>query len=82
MGVIQIRGVSDEAHRRLKDKAAEEGLSLSDYLRQELEEIARGMTLLEWRAWVASREPGTGVSGAELLREAREERARQLDDRH
>lgn len=82
MGVIQIRGVSDETHRRLKEKAADEGLSLSDYLRRELEELARGMTLLEWRQWVASRETGTEVSGAELVREAREERARQLDDRN
>jgi hypothetical protein len=40
--VIQIRGVSDETHRRLKEKAAEVGLSLSDYLRRELEELARG----------------------------------------
>ncbi len=82
MGVIQVRGVSDEAHRRLKERAAEEGLSLSEFLRQELEEIARGMTLSEWNAWVDSREPVTGVSGAELVREAREERERELDDRH
>ena len=42
MGVIQIRGVSDDAHRRLKEMAAEHGVSLSEFLRGELEEMARG----------------------------------------
>lgn len=81
MGVIQIRGVSDGAHRRLKEMAAGEGLSLTEFLREELEEMARAMTPSEWSEWVASREPVTGVSGAELVRQAREERERYLDDR-
>jgi antitoxin FitA len=32
--MIQIRNVPDDLHRRLKTKAAERGLSLSDYLLQ------------------------------------------------
>ena len=32
MGNVQIRNVPTELHRRLKSRAAEEGLSLSDYL--------------------------------------------------
>jgi antitoxin FitA len=32
MGMIQIRNVPDELHRRLKARAAEEGMTLSDYL--------------------------------------------------
>ncbi len=40
MGVIQIRGVSEASHERLKQKAAEEGVSLSEYPARELEEMA------------------------------------------
>lgn len=36
--MIQLRNVPDELHRRLKSRAALEGMSLSDYL---LGEIAR-----------------------------------------
>lgn len=40
MGNIQIRNVPPELHRKLKARAAEQGLSLSDYLRAEVERIA------------------------------------------
>jgi antitoxin FitA len=82
MGVIQVRGVSEASHERLKQKAAEEGLSLSEYLRRELEELAETLTWSEWMERVRSRRPVTGISGAELVREARDERERELDDRH
>jgi hypothetical protein len=80
MGVIQVRGVSDEAHRRLKGMAAEQGMSLSEFLREELEEMARQMTSAEWTEWVRSRTPVPGVSAAEAIREARDERERHLDE--
>jgi plasmid stability protein len=41
MGMIQIRNVPDSVHRRLKARAAEAGMTLSDYLARELERIAR-----------------------------------------
>jgi hypothetical protein len=81
MGVIQIRGISDAAHRRLKEMAAEQGVSLSEFLREELEETARQMTLAEWTEWVRAREPVAGLSGAELVRDAREEREGELEAR-
>jgi plasmid stability protein len=34
--MIQVRNVPDEMHRALKVKAAEEGMSLSDYIKREL----------------------------------------------
>lgn len=37
---IQIRNVSPELHRRLKVRAAEAGLTLSDYLLREGERLA------------------------------------------
>lgn len=37
--MIQIRHVSDEVHAELKQRAAAAGMSLSDYLRVELERL-------------------------------------------
>ena len=36
MPLIQVRNVPDELHRRLKARAAMEGLSMSDYVLREL----------------------------------------------
>ncbi len=40
MGMIQIRNVPPELHRKLKVRAAELGMSLSDYLLAEIHDIA------------------------------------------
>jgi antitoxin FitA len=40
MGMIQIRNVPPELHTKLKVRAAEQGMSLSDYLLAEIEQIA------------------------------------------
>jgi len=40
MTMIQIRNVPPELHRRLKARAAEKGMSLSDYLLSEIQAIA------------------------------------------
>lgn len=45
--MIQIRNVSDETHRILKARAASAGMSLSDFLKRDLEKIARRATLEE-----------------------------------
>jgi len=47
MKMIQIRNVPDDVHRTLKVRAAEEGVSLSDYLLREIERYARQPTLEE-----------------------------------
>jgi plasmid stability protein len=39
--MIQVRHVPDEVHRTLKARAARSGMSLSDYLRAQLQELAR-----------------------------------------
>jgi plasmid stability protein len=46
--MVQIRNVPDDLHRKLKVRAAEKGMSLSDYLLSELEEIAEQPTLQEF----------------------------------
>ena len=47
--MIQIRNVPDALHRRLKSRAALEGMSLSDYLLAELGRVAERPTLAELR---------------------------------
>jgi len=48
--MIQIRHVPDSLHRRLKERAAMAGMTLSDFLRQELERTARQLTYPELQA--------------------------------
>jgi len=48
--MIQIRHVPDALHRRLKARAAANGLPLSDYLRRELELVAAQPTTEDLRA--------------------------------
>lgn len=54
---VQIRGVPDEVVTLLKSRAAAEGRSLSEYLRQRLLEIASRPTPAELEARIAAREP-------------------------
>lgn len=51
--MIQIRNVPEALHRRLKVRAATEGLSLSDMLLREIEQFAKRPTTEELRARLA-----------------------------
>ena len=79
--MIQIRNVPDALHRRLKARAAQAGKSLSDYLLGELRQNAERPTFEELCERIASRAPVDlrGTTAAELIREGREERERELD---
>ena len=55
--MIQIRHVPDALHRRLRSRAALAGMSLSDYLRRELEAAADRMTPGELRERLAAMKP-------------------------
>jgi plasmid stability protein len=57
--MIQLRHVPDELHRKLKARAALEGLSLSDYLIKEIREIAERPSVAELRARMLRRAPVT-----------------------
>jgi antitoxin FitA len=48
--MIQIRNVPDTLHRRLKSRAALAGMSLSDYLMNEIPQLAERPTLDELHA--------------------------------
>ena len=73
--MIQIRNVPDALHRKLKARAALLGKSLSDYLLENIIELAEKPSLEEWRARLATREPmNLGAETVELLRAEREAR--------
>jgi plasmid stability protein len=55
--MIQIRNVPDELHRKLKVRAAQMGMTLSDYLLSEIEQIAEKPTLRELMERLAHDEP-------------------------
>lgn len=72
--MIQIRNVPDNLHRTLKVRAAEAGVSLSDYLLSEVREIADKPTLHQFLERLKSDEP-TGPfeeSSAEIIRRHRD----------
>jgi len=73
--MIQIRNVPEELHRRLKARAAMEGISLSDYLRSQIQDVADRPTVAELRQRLASRKPVvSGESAAAAVRAEREAR--------
>jgi antitoxin FitA len=73
MKMIQIRNVPDDLHRALKERAARNGITLSELLSRELPRIAERPTYEEVAARIRSREPVRGLrSGADLIREDRE----------
>jgi len=56
--MIQIRNVPDEIHRKLKIRAVEEGITLSDLLGREARQLAERPTLGQMRARLLRRETG------------------------
>ena len=74
--MIQIRNVPEALHRELKVRAAQAGMTLSDYLLAELRALAVRPTMQEWLArserWapVATSEPPATAIAAERERTA------------
>ena len=55
--MIQIRNVPDEVHKTLKVRAAQMGMTLSDYLKREVVRIAETPTVEEWLERLSRRTP-------------------------
>ena len=73
--MIQIRNVPDALHRKLKSRAALAGMSLSDYLLQQIREVAARPTLEEMRARLERRSAVTlSVDTADAVRAERDSR--------
>jgi plasmid stability protein len=73
--MVQVRDVPDEVHRALKAHAAMEGVSLSEYLRAELERVASRPTPRELAERLAGREPAGGEPPALEVRRMRDSAA-------
>jgi len=73
--MIQLRHVPDPLHRKLKARAAMEGLSLSDYLLKQIEQIAERPTLKEMLDRLARRAPvNVSIPPAQIIRQERDSR--------
>jgi plasmid stability protein len=73
--MVQLRNVPDALHRKLKSRAALEGMSLSEYLIGEVTRAAERPSLLELRQRLARRtRVRTRVSPAQAVRDERDAR--------
>ncbi len=73
--MIQIRNVPEAIHRRLKSRAALEGLSLSEFLLKEIEQVAERPSLKELAERLAARTPVKyKIPPSQILRQERARR--------
>lgn len=71
MALIQVRGVPEDTVRALKVRAAERGLTLTAYLRAELDRIAARPTNAEIVDRLARRQRAGGPTVADTVDEIR-----------
>ena len=76
MSLIQVRNVPEDVHRRLKERAAREGRTLSDLVLDELRRAAARPTNEEMLERLAALPPHeyAGETAAESVRAERDER--------
>ena len=73
--MVQIRNVPDDLHRKLKSRAAREGLTLSDLLLREARRIAEQPTMEEMLERLLSRpRVKLRTPPAQVIREERDRR--------
>jgi plasmid stability protein len=73
--MIQIRDVPDQVHSTLKARAAREGMSLSDFIKRELERTVERPSMREWLELVQQAKPIPAKrSAAQIIRELRDAR--------
>ena len=81
--MIQIRNVPDKVHRILKARAAQAGMSLSEYVLRELKKNALPPTAEDmWERFANLSPIDLGRSGADLVHAGRSEREHQLNERN
>lgn len=74
MANLQIRGVPDDVHRRLKAQAALGGQSLNEFLLARMSDLARVPTVPELAERIRERQAYHGPSSDALIREERDAR--------
>lgn len=75
--VVQVRNVPDDVHETLTRRAGAAGMSLSDYVLRELRVVAARDANSELLMTLALLPP-SGISGAEAVQAARDERDEEL----
>jgi plasmid stability protein len=71
--MIQVRDVPEQVHRTLKARAAREGMSLSDFIKRELELTVERPTMREWLELTQRAKPiHAEQSAAQIVRELRD----------
>ena len=84
--MLQVRNLPDDVHAKLKARAAEERMSLSDYVARELAELVAYRSNAEIMADFHRRNPDLASRfrpgiGAETIRAIRDEREAELEAR-
>jgi plasmid stability protein len=73
--MIQVRDVPNAVHSTLKSRAAREGMSLSDFIKRELQRVAERPTMQEWLENTRRMKPiSAKKTAAQIIRELRDER--------
>lgn len=73
--MVQIRDMPEELHSTLKARAAREQLSLSDFIKRELEHSAERPTMRDWLRQTREAKPiPAKQSAARIVRELRNHR--------
>jgi plasmid stability protein len=73
--MIQVRDVPEQVHGTLKARAVREGMSLSDYIKRELERSAERPAMREWLELTQRTKPIPAKGGAaRIVRQLRDAR--------
>jgi plasmid stability protein len=73
--MIQVRDVPEQIHGTLKARAAREGMSLSDFIKRELERAVERPTMREWLDLTQRAKPIPAKrTAAQVVRELRDSR--------
>ena len=71
---LQVRGVPDDVHRRLKSQAALAGQSLNEFLLARMSDIASAPSIQELADRIQEHGTYTGRSSASVIRKDRDRR--------
>jgi len=72
--MIQVRDVPEDVHGTLKSRAARDGMTLSAYIKRELERAAERPTMQEWLERTERAKPiPAKIPAARVIREVRDE---------
>jgi plasmid stability protein len=77
MPALQVRDLPPDIHRRLRERARDERMSISDYVLELLERDLALPTRREWAERLAARQ-AVETDAAAAVREGREERDREI----